>query len=453
MIRSISTVCKRGGAFALFTLLLASAIAITLASGIANATTFTVTNTTDSGPGSLRQAITDANTTAGADTINFNIPASTDPGCNATNGVCRISPATGLPSITEAVTIDGYSQSGASPNTLATGNNARLKIVLRGKYDDFNQSGLTITGSNSVVKGLIINRWSSNGVFVDNFDNTTGASGNRIKGNFIGTDYKGTIDRGNRFNGVFILQAANNVVGGTSPSARNLISGNDGAGVFVSNSGASGNRIKGNFIGTDASGSQPLGNSSDGVAISEAANNVVGGTSPSARNLISRNGLTGVSVGGSVGATGNRILGNSIFNNDGRGINLLSEREDANGATPNDEGDADVGPNNLQNKPVITSATTSSGQTSIRGTLNSTPSATFTIEFFSSFDPDPSGADPEGETFIGSKLVSTDASGNATFRFSPTTAVAVGRQITATATRNATGDTSEFSFQRQVTAS
>jgi hypothetical protein len=390
MIRSISTVCKRGGAFALFTLLLASAIAITLASGIANATTFTVTNTTDSGPGSLRQAITDANTTAGADTINFNIPASTDPGCNATNGVCRISPATGLPSITEAVTIDGYSQSGASPNTLATGNNARLKIVLRGKYDDFNQSGLTITGSNSVVKGLIINRWSSNGVFVDNFDNITGASGNRIKGNFIGTDYKGTIDRGNRFNGVFILQAANNVVGGTSPSAR---------------------------------------------------------------NLISRNGLTGVSVDGSVAATGNRILGNSIFNNDGRGINLLSEREDANGATPNDEGDADVGPNNLQNKPVITSATTSSGQTTIRGTLNSTPSATFTIEFFSSFDPDPSGADPEGETFIGSKLVSTDASGNATFRFSPTTAVAVGRQITATATRNATGDTSEFSFQRHVTAS
>ena len=88
--------------------------------------TFIVINTDDSGAGSLRQAITHANTNgnlADVDTINFDIPAS-DPNCNATSGVCTISPTSALPTITQAVSIDGYSQPGASPNTLAAGSNA-----------------------------------------------------------------------------------------------------------------------------------------------------------------------------------------------------------------------------------------------------------------------------------------------------------------------------------------
>jgi hypothetical protein len=141
-------------------------------------------------------------------------------------------------------------------------------------------------------------------------------------------------------------------------------------------------------------------------------------------------------------ADGNRILSNSIFSNGGIGIDL-----GANGPTANDPGDPDTGSNRLQNFPVLSSAKTISGTTTIEGTLNSRPRELYTIQFFSN----PSG--DEGQTFIGQKVVSTDASGNATFSFSPTTAVAVGRQITATATRNSTGDTSEFSAARQVTAS
>jgi hypothetical protein len=148
-------------------------------------------------------------------------------------------------------------------------------------------------------------------------------------------------------------------------------------------------------------------------------------------------------------ADGNRILSNSIFSNGlasgsgfAGGIDL-----GANGPSANDPADTDTGPNRLQNFPVLSSAKTISGTTTIEGTLNSRPRELYTIQFFSS----PSGE--EGQTFIGSKSVFTDASGNASFSFSPTTAVAVGRQITATATRQATGDTSEFSAAKQVTAS
>jgi hypothetical protein len=95
----------------------------------------------------------------------------------------------------------------------------------------------------------------------------------------------------------------------------------------------------------------------------------------------------------------------------------------------------------------VGSAKTISGTTTIEGTLNSHPWELYTIQIFSN----PSGN--EGKQFIGTKSVSTNASGNASFSFTPTAAVAMGRQITATATRNTTGDTSEFSAARQVTAS
>src|SRR6266849_2964339 len=90
-----------------------------------------VTNTDDSGSGSLRQAIQDANATAGTDTIEFNIPA-TDPNCNAITHVCTITPASELPLITDSVTIDGYTQPGASPNALVVGDNAVLLIEISG---------------------------------------------------------------------------------------------------------------------------------------------------------------------------------------------------------------------------------------------------------------------------------------------------------------------------------
>jgi len=140
-------------------------------------TTFTVKNTNDIGAGSLRQAILNANATSGADTIEFDIPGS---------GVQTIAPAAALPRITEAVTINGYSQPGAQPNTKAVGSDAVLKIMLTGDKV-VGANGLEIGASGSTVKGLVINWWRSDGITILG----SGATGNRIAGNFIGTDAQG----------------------------------------------------------------------------------------------------------------------------------------------------------------------------------------------------------------------------------------------------------------------
>src|SRR5207244_5218799 len=129
---------------------------------------FTVTTTADNGsnaspsPGSLREAIINANNSGGG-TINFQIPAS-DPNCNATTHVCTITPVTrSLPDITASVTIDGYTQPGASPNTLTTGDNAVLLIELNGNGTS-GLSGLNITAANCTVRGLVINGFNQNGI-------------------------------------------------------------------------------------------------------------------------------------------------------------------------------------------------------------------------------------------------------------------------------------------------
>jgi hypothetical protein len=197
----------RAKTLALALLLVIVLAPLAISPALAAATTFTVTNTNDSGPGSLRQAITDANANpADVDTINFNIPAS-DPNC-ATSGVCTISPTSALPDITEAVSIDGYSQPGDSPNTLATGSDAALKIELSGADPGAaGANGIKITGPDSVVKGLIINRWADMPPFSLRADGISirgsGASGNRVVGNYIGTDTSGNGDLGNDLNGLY----------------------------------------------------------------------------------------------------------------------------------------------------------------------------------------------------------------------------------------------------------
>src|SRR5439155_24891644 len=96
-------------------------------------------------------------------------------------------------------------------------------------------------------------------------DVESGAHGNLIQGNYIGTDTSGRADLGNRVSGVQMINASNNVVGGTVSGARNVISGNDQSGVYLTN--CVGNRVEGNFIGTDESGARPLGNTFNGVAL------------------------------------------------------------------------------------------------------------------------------------------------------------------------------------------
>jgi hypothetical protein len=266
------------------------------------------------------------------------------------------------------------------------------------------------------------------------------ADSNKVSGNYVGADATGTKDLGNGEDGVQV-SGSKNTVGGATAGERNIISGNAGNGVELTGIFTTGNKVLGNFIGADKNGAPVLGNAGNGVYIS-GAGNTVGGTTAAARNVISGNAGSGVSIVGT-DATGNRVLGNSTFSNGGLGIDLYDD-----GPTPNDSGDTDAGPNNLQNKPVLTSAKKSAtGTTAIKGTLGSTPNSTIRVQFFSN----PSGAD-EGKTLLGTRSVTTDGSGKVSFTFSTKQAIRLGQNITATATGPG-GNTSEFSAPKRVVAS
>ncbi len=397
--------------------------------------TFTVNSTSDPGGNgcnstecTLREAITAANRTSSADVINFNIVGGTAP-------VKTISPTSELPTITEAVTIDGYTQPGASPNTLAKGTDANLLIVLDGSNTGSSADGLHISGSNVVVRGMVINHFFS-GIKI--FSSDVSTDNNRIEGNFIGTDPTGTQAASTGF-GVDVLEGENNTVGGTSPEARNLISGNGADGVFIDN--ASGTKVLGNILGTSKDGITPLGNVNEGVDMINAERTIVGGTTPGAANTIAFNGDDGVLVTG-VSSSGNRVLSNSIFSNGGLGIDLSDESDSGDGPTPNDPGDTDEGANGFQNKPVIASAVTSSRTTTLKGRLESTQNTDFIVQFFAN----PTGN--EGKKFIGQKRVTTNLEGKVSFTFSPAREVGVGKPVTATVT--GPEGTSEFSAPRTV---
>jgi hypothetical protein len=588
--RSLSTIFlmnRRG-------IVLFNCVALLLARG-AIASTFTVTNTNDTGTGSLRQAILNSNGTTGPNIIQFNIPGT---------GVHTISPLTVLPTITQPVTIDGYTQPGSSVNTNATtkGINAVILIQLSGARAPANSnfSGLTIDAASCTVRGLVISSFQHDAIDVC-------TNGNVIKGNFIGTNPAGTtaLPNGAGGNGAIIFgfcgTPANCTVGGTTLDARNLISGNTGSGIGLGN--GSGNTVQGNLIGTDITGTKALGN---GVGVtSNGTSDLIGGATVAARNIISANnrgidlgsgskntvqsnfigtdvtgtkalgnpnvgvntqgtsnligGLTttpgsppGNLISGNNGGSGvilvspsaqgnliegniigaditgakalgnlpggiqingpdntvggasakarniiafnggstpecnatvagiwvhnnaainNALLGNSIFSNAGLGIDLEFDG-DPNCVEPNDNCDVDTGPNNLQNYPDLTSASSNGISTTVKGTLNSKASTKFRIEFFANDLCDPS-EHGEGQTFLGATNVTTNSTCgvtiNATLQVASITAVTsslnpsthgtavtftatvkstttgtAGKRITATAT-DPSGNTSEFS--------
>lgn len=233
----------------------------------ARAITFLVTTTADEGTGSLRQAIIDANSNVGADTIEFNIPGSPPFVINLTSA---------LPDITDPVTIDAVTQPGYNGSPV---------VVLNGENAGANVNGLTITGGGSIIRGLVINRFSRHGIRIE-----TG-TGNIIEGNYIGTDVTGTIDQGNLSFGVSIV-SSNNRIGGVFPGSGNVISGNDFGGVIIGlGTGAplTGNVVQGNIIGLNAAGTAAVGNSFSGLWIRNNTAPVVGGTNAAARNIISGN--------------------------------------------------------------------------------------------------------------------------------------------------------------------
>jgi uncharacterized repeat protein (TIGR01451 family)/CSLREA domain-containing protein len=571
-------------------------------SRVADGATYTVNSNADPGDGTcdetctLRDAIVASNASTGApDKIGFNLPVVS----------LTITPGAALPAITRPVLIDGTTQptytgtpivelSGATVSSGAT-------IV----------HGLVINASNTTVRGLVINRFSKAGD--EGIDIGPSSSGDVIEGNYIGTDAAGTSALGNSYG--IVVRGGNSTIGGTTVASRNLVSGNTQAGVRIEG-GGSGNAVQGNYVGTNVSGTAALGNGARGVEIVDGSFNTVGGLTPEARNVISGNatnvqlafgtahdnvvqgnyigtdangtvalggagsgvevvasadnnriggptaqgrnvisgnggrgvmildsgttgnlvdnnyigldatgtaklangvygvqiqgagantvqgnaitgnasgvviggaGVTtagqvidsnamgtnasgdtvlgqlgaGVAISNSSGssiisniiaghsdigilidpfggtATGNSIRYNSIKENAGIGIDLAPR-----GVTANDAGDADSGANNLQNYPVLSSVSPGATSTTIQGTLNSTPSTSFQLDFFSSGDCDPSGFG-EGAAYLGTASVTTDTSGDVAFSHAVSTVVAPGAQVTATATTG--GDTSEFS--------
>jgi hypothetical protein len=557
--------------------------------------TFVVVNTNDSGQGSLRQAILDANTTVGNDLITFAIPGA---------GPHTITPLTPLPAVEPvgdplpdvgSLVIDATTQPGFAGSPV---------IELSGAAVGTSGDGLEIKAVGCVVRGFAINRFAAGVRFSPGPFLTTQ---NFVVGNYIGTDVTGTAALGNSYGVAFgPLEVFQNTVGGTVAAARNVISGN-GNGVW----GRAGNTVQGNFIGTDATGTVALGNDEDGVVLFSGFDGLIGGTTPGARNIISGNGDDGVvisdttfliannyigtdssggrplanagdgieigtpnprgdisgnvvsanggnginvsasdvidgsirdnrvgtnsagtlalgnvrsgivtsgsgqaitgnvisgnhehgllvssgllntvqgnvigtdtsatvalgnggdgvrlldrpqMIGGVDGGLGNviafnggdgvavlvasqtssdvtAILSNSIFSNGGLGIDLGDD-----GVTPNDACDVDTGANNLQNFPVITAVEASVSSTTIRGQLNSSPSAAYQLQFFASSAADPSGFG-EGARLLGSTMVTTDAACNATFAVTLPVAIAASHVVTATAT-DAFMSTSEFS--------
>lgn len=224
-----------------------------------------------------------------------------------------------------------------------------------------------------------------------------------------------------------------------NPLLANVISGNNGDGVLITNN-SSGNVVAGNVIGTDLSGSLNLGNGGNGVAIiNTSSGNTVGGTTLTAGNLIAYN-QKGVVVGTDSAdlSVGNTILSNSIYFNALIGIDLAND-----GPTPNHATNPAVGPNDFQNYPVLNSFTITNTGLSIAWTLHSVPSADFILQFFSN-----AIGDPEGRLLIGQVTAVTDASGNATGTVA-IGGVPLNTPLTSTATiatgPGTLGDTSEFS--------
>ena len=486
---------------------LRAGLATLLVASSLSASTFTVTNTSDSGAGSLRQAILDANAAAGLDTIAFNVSGA---GCDG-SGICTITPASQLPVISGPVLIDGYTQPGSSPNTVAQGAlNTVLKIVISGA-NIAGQHGLFVVaaGTGSTIRGLVVNGGFDQGIS-SQFSNA-----NAVRGCFIGVDASGTAASPNA-RGLDIEFSDDFSAGGPSPADRNLVSGQTLNNILVFSSanatiegnllgpdisctvalgstidclqvvqdtegavirgnvvgGATrgmvlgsisdaitGMTVHGNWIGTDPSESADIGNYSAGVFI-QGRDIAVGGTGPGEGNVIAFNAGAGVLVNyDAFNITGNTIRGNSIYSNaEGAiplenstlGIDLMSGG--SLGLTPNDLDDADNGPNRNQNFPLITSAVSAGGDTTIHGRFNSTPGSEFTIDFYAN---DSCLGRPqdyyEGKQYLGSAPLTTDGGGDASIDvvLSGVT-ITADQVVTATAT-DANGNTSEFS-QRIVTS-
>ena len=285
-----------------------------------------VTNTLDSGAGSLRQAILDAYGASDSVSIEFQVPT-TDPGFVDVDSslpggdpgpdVFVIKPSSALPAISNpyyGISINGRSQATFGGDTNVFG----PEIVLDGSQAG-SANGIQIVSNSNELFGLNIQRFGSVGVLVH-------GDGNLIAGNYIGTDPTGTLKRPNGWDGIEISNAHDNIVGGTDAAARNIISGNTTHGLELVGSGSVRNQVLGNYIGVDRTGTLALGNGGQGLVIwQRASNNAVGGTEAGAGNVISGNSADGVHIRDS-GTSGNAVLGNHVGTDVSGTLALANER-------------------------------------------------------------------------------------------------------------------------------
>ncbi len=382
------------------------------------------------------------------------------------------------------IEIDGF---GASGNNAIQGNLIGVNItgsnaVPNGQLDPL--TGQPLPGGGGILLSSA-NQNQIGGLTPDLVNVISGNNGpgidirsslsNTINGNQIGTDSVGTTPVPNLGDGISLLGSSLNKIGGTSAGAGNLISGNQGNGIAIQ--GGQFNYIQGNQIGTDVTGLVALGsttasdgitplligNLKAGVSLTNSSNNQIGGTTTGAPNIIAFNG-TSANQGGVhlSGGTGNQILSNSIFANDGdptlnpanfpTGLGIMF--------------DPSFGANNQQPAPVLTSAITGAGRTVVKGTLTVpgiTKPTQFTIQFFSNplalasnTTAPPAGNSGfwEGKVLIAQLVVTTDQFGTAAFNYTLPNPVAIGDFITATATKTDPStrsvDTSQFSDAQQV---
>jgi hypothetical protein len=272
--------------------------------------------------------------------------------------------------------------------------------------------------SASIVPRNIISNNGKNGVAI-----VEQASNNSIFNSYLGTNVKGEAAFGNTLDGIFIGgTVTGTVIGGSDVTLRNLISGNVGNGINLS-AASTGTQIIGNTIGTDNEGMPGIGNQASGILITSSGN-AVGGTATGDANIITSN-VNGVTVDT---GTGNGIRENSIFLNTGAGIQLLNDGNDN------------------QPAPVLTNAIAVIEMgipvgVQISGTLTAPPNTTYIIEFFATPTGSVAG---QGQSFLQSMNVSTNAQGVATF-VTPIIPASEGNTFTATATGAATNNTSAFS--------
>ncbi len=249
---------------------------------------FEVTNTGDSGAGSLRQAILDANARPGTDTIRFAIAPGTPP--------FTIAPLSALPAITEAVVLDATTQPGFVGVPV---------VELTGSGAGPGTAGLTVAGgSGSTIRGFVVNGFAGAGIVL-------ASGGNTVVGNYVGMDATGLTARANGAGGITVTSAGNRI-GGTTAGDRNVVSGNAYHGIGLEHAGATGNIARGNYVGTNASGTAAVPNGY-GIFLNGAAANEIGGRGAGAGNLVSGNTGSGIYV--AYNSSGNTVSGNYVGTN------------------------------------------------------------------------------------------------------------------------------------------